>query len=167
MKQLLMLFFLTLIYAQSVYAHGLHLFATATSTKITGRVYVSGGNGIEGATVKLFVEGKFIAETLSDNAGAWSINSKKYDTASLYATTIDGHKATFVLHSHTKNEQLTCTESETETSLNDAITRAIYPLHEKIDSLEHTLRFRDILGGVGIIMGIVGVVCYMASRKKE
>lgn len=50
-------------------------------------------------------------------------------------------------------------------ALDIAIARQIAPLAAEIDEMNQTLRFRDILGGVGYLFGIFGLWSLMLRRK--
>ncbi|NQU75435.1 MAG: hypothetical protein HQ546_03845 [Planctomycetes bacterium] len=104
----------------------------------------------------------------------------------------DGHAASFVVKGHELPDdlpalsdtatkitseaptQLVSTETvgqhELPAKLEDVISKAvskqIRPLREQIDRLEERIRLRDVLGGIGYILGITGIAFYFLGRRK-
>jgi nickel transport protein len=46
-----------------------------------------------------------------------------------------------------------------------ALDAQVIALREQLDGYENRIRLRDLLGGVGFILGLAGVVCYMLSQR--
>ena len=49
----------------------------------------------------------------------------------------------------------------------DALRRQIDALRRQIDASDKQLRFRDVLGGIGFILGLAGVALYMQARRRR
>lgn len=60
---------------------------------------------------------------------------------------------------------VTIISPELEQAVDHAVARHIGPLREQLDAFEDAIRFRDILGGLGWIVGITGVACYFLARR--
>lgn len=56
---------------------------------------------------------------------------------------------------------------ELEQAIDHAVARHIGPLREQLDAFEDAIRFRDILGGLGWIVGLTGIACYFIARKDQ
>jgi nickel transport protein len=54
---------------------------------------------------------------------------------------------------------------ELEQAIDHAVARHIGPLREQLDAFEDAIRFRDILGGLGWIVGVTGIACYLIGRR--
>ena len=60
------------------------------------------------------------------------------------------------------------TETEAERQEMRAIARQVDALRREMNQYHHQLRLRDVLGGLGYILGIMGVVFYfLGVRRKE
>jgi nickel transport protein len=46
-----------------------------------------------------------------------------------------------------------------------SVARQIRPLREQLDAYEAKVRWHDVLGGIGYILGIAGVACYWLGRR--
>lgn len=58
-----------------------------------------------------------------------------------------------------------------ENRLRDVVGRAVSaqvrPLRQDLAQFKEEVRFRDVLGGIGYILGLFGIAAYMAARRKE
>ena len=45
------------------------------------------------------------------------------------------------------------------------VARHVGPLREQLDAFQDAIRFRDILGGLGWIIGVTGIACYLIARR--
>jgi nickel transport protein len=52
-----------------------------------------------------------------------------------------------------------------EAAIERAVARQIRPLREQLVVAEDRIRFQDILGGIGYIMGLTGLALWWASRR--
>ena len=65
-------------------------------------------------------------------------------------------------HAHSHSEDTATGDSKADSALLKEIHADVDALQDQLDVYEHRLRFRDILGGIGFIIGIAGVAygCY-------
>lgn len=54
-----------------------------------------------------------------------------------------------------------------ESAIERAVARQIRPLREQLVAAEDRVRFQDILGGIGYIMGLTGLALWWASRRRS
>ena len=54
-----------------------------------------------------------------------------------------------------------------ELAVDRAVERQIRPLLEAYDAAEGRLRFNDIVGGIGMIVGLAGIALWAASRRRK
>ena len=55
-------------------------------------------------------------------------------------------------------------ESELQEAVASAVARQIRPLRRELQAYREQVRFRDIVGGIGYILGITGILFYLKSR---
>ena len=75
-------------------------------------------------------------------------------------------------HSTGHGEQHEHAEAELRGSGDDPVTlesldRRIHELNGKMTAHEDTIRVRDILGGIGFIVGLSGIAFYFSGRKRD
>ena len=58
-------------------------------------------------------------------------------------------------------------ESELKKIVEKAIIKNIRPLREQVEKYEEKVRLHDILGGIGYIMGVMGLLCYLKSKPRQ
>ena len=56
--------------------------------------------------------------------------------------------------------------ADLEAMIDRAVARQIKPLRQQLAEYEETVRWRDILGGLGFIVGITGIALYVAARRR-
>lgn len=54
-----------------------------------------------------------------------------------------------------------------ESAIERAVARQIRPLREQLVAAEDRIRFQDILGGIGYIMGLTGLALWWKSRRRS
>lgn len=182
-----------LLNAKPAYAHKLKLFATAEGEIISGYAYVSGGARLRDQTVQVLSPGgDKLGKTRTNEKGEFTFTARCKCDHLLRIDAGDGHGAGFVVKAHELPDdlpvlnatvtkitseapaQLVSTETagqhELPAKLEDVISKAvskqIRPLREQLDRLEEKIRLRDILGGVGYILGITGIAFYFLGVRK-
>ncbi|MEJ2456241.1 MAG: hypothetical protein P8103_19125 [Candidatus Thiodiazotropha sp.] len=55
----------------------------------------------------------------------------------------------------------------TEAALERAVARQIRPLREALQGYEEQVRLRDIIGGIGYIVGLAGLGLWWGRRRKD
>lgn len=174
-------------------AHKLKLFATVEGTIIRGRVYFAGDSRAKG--IRITVQGPAgepLAEAVSDEDGRFAVDARERVDHHLVADSGDGHQARFVVaaadlppglperpgrnvvadvptiapSSAQRDQPPAPAAAEIEALVDRAVARHVRPLAERLVALEDTLRWRDILGGLGYIAGVTGVACYVAARRR-
>jgi len=194
-------------------AHTLYLFAAADGERITGRVYLRGGEGIPDVLVKVYLAGKEpLQEVRTDAEGRFSLSVPYRCDYLLRAVMEDGHQAEASIHADELSPSLPewngdkppasvssaeqrsptgpekgspesprpSTTDETEVSrgpsapsTDQAISRELATLRAQIVQLREELQqwrtsagLRDILGGIGYILGLTGVSFYLLGKKR-
>jgi len=157
------------------YAHGLRIFAAFDGSDIAGKVTFSDEDAVANARVQAVdPDGQLLAETRTANDGSFSIPFTRLCDHTLVAETADGHRAEDVVtatelfhtESSPKSEGTPADQiGRVEAIVEEAVARQILPLREQLDTYENRVRFRDILGGLGYIVGAMGLVALIKARR--
>lgn len=172
-------------------AHRLKLFATLENGVVSGYAFFVGSGRAHGAAIAVTDEsGKEVARLVTDDEGAYSWKPPAPQTYKLEANTGDGHIADAVIdRSRFGGADETAasadapaadapaapaaaapaaavTQAQIERAVDAAVARQIRPLLEAYDAAEGRTRFNDIMGGVGMIVGLAGVALWASSRRK-
>ena len=168
--------FLSIFFAtSSVFAHSIEVFATVEGKSIQGKASFHDGTPVRNAEVKAFdPTGEEIVRTKTDDQGKFKLEVRFRCDHRLLVDTNDGHGAEYTLLAKNLPADLpprdpsivspdtarTHTESDRERSHDSALLAEIHAdvdaLQEQLNEYEHRLRFRDILGGIGFIVGLAG-----------
>ncbi|NLH79539.1 MAG: hypothetical protein GX458_01670, partial [Phyllobacteriaceae bacterium] len=54
-----------------------------------------------------------------------------------------------------------------ERAVDVAVARQLRPLLEAYDQAEGRLRFNDVAGGIGMIVGLAGAALWVSARRRE
>lgn len=168
-------------------AHKVNIFAWAEGETVFTESYFTGGKLLEGGLVKVFdPAGQKLLEGRTDQKGEFSFKLPQKTDLYLVLTASMGHRADFTLKVENADEAAPLAESA-------EITGELSPDTVTVDMrqlravMEETLDLRlrpiyrsladakrregpsltDIIGGLGYIIGIMGLVLYVRSRKKK
>lgn len=182
-------FVLPLLLAGVSHAHGLNLFAAPEGDAIKGSVYFASGPA-KNITVKVFgPDDALLGETVSGEDGAFLWTPPQRCELRFVAETMDGHRAEFVVGASELSESLpeaapvvaepapasaapqapppadaAPKEADLQQLIESAVRREVRPLRAQLDALEHATRLRDVLGGIGYIVGVAGLLAWFKGR---
>ncbi|MEI8372186.1 MAG: hypothetical protein WCJ35_05030 [Planctomycetota bacterium] len=186
---------LLLLYPAPAFAHKLYVYAQLKGTLIQGRVYFPGDVPARKIDViARDPSGRELDRTTTDDDGKFTFTAREHVDHYLVAETLDGHGGgPYIVHATEFSGRLPAkgptTESGSQVKLQatDAsvpaastgnenkqatVTLQLTELRTQLDELrqqifesDERLRFRDILGGIGFILGLAGVAFYMKARK--
>ena len=173
-------------------AHRLKVFAAAEGTAISGYVYFPGGGRARGVKVLVFgPQDRLLGTLTTDDAGEFTFKATRRCDHKFVADSGDGHRAEFPVGAHELAGDLAALEAAPATpalpspapssparggalpssglsdAVSEAVARQIRPLREQIEQLEETRQFRDILGGIGYVFGIMGLILFFKSWAKQ
>lgn len=173
-------------------AHRLKVFGFAEGTAIHGSVYFSGNVAAQGARIQVFDPGgALLAETTSDDEGRFTITARRRVDHRIVADSGDGHRAEYAVPAHelppalpgpatsapsgAAPADLTASPvgsirpptTETEEMVERAVARQVGPVREQLDEFENRVRWHDVLGGLGYILGITGIAYYLIARRDQ
>lgn len=154
-----------LLAASPAYAHKLKLFVTQEGTEISGKTYFAGGGAaaeLDGQVVD--AHGQVVATLRTDAEGRFRFTPPQGDGLRIRFESGDGHMAEAVLGQTAPSAQ---PANAAAPDVDAAIARQLTPLREQLDRMESRARLSDIVGGVGMIVGVFGVYAWVASRRQE
>ena len=167
------------------HAHRLRVFATVEQGQINGYAYFVGGARAKGASV-VFRDGakRELHRTTADANGAFSWRPDRPQTIRIVVDAGEGHVGTLVINQsrftggraeaepETEAQQITVgaftadQRESIETLVDAAVARHTRPLMEAFEAMETRTRFNDIMGGMGMIIGVAGAAMWAMSRRK-
>lgn len=176
MRNLLVAVLVLLLAISPASAHRLKVFATTVGDAVQGRVYFVGGGAAIGVPVTLRGAGNAVLATTTSSApdGRFVLPLSAADALTITADTQDGHVASFALRAAPPAESPAAppppeiaAPAGFEAALDAALTRQLAPLADEINALRDSLGLRDILGGLGFLVGAFGLwALYLARRRK-
>ena len=143
----------------SMFAHALRVFATTqTDGAITGYAYAQGGSRIVGQTIALEnADGTVLSTTRSSPDGTFRFDSPPAAARLVVVELPDGHRGQFRLP---RSSPSAAAEDEAATTAEHAALRA------RVVELEREVRLRDVIGGIGYIVGLTGLLAWWQARRQ-
>lgn len=180
---------LCLLAATPALAHKLKVFATAIGDTVEGRVYfVGGGAGIDVPVTLTNSSGEVVAtgRTAAPD-GSFALSLPYRDDFTVFADAQDGHVGSFALGAARLADSLPKraglepvapdvtaaapgavpedAASVSTAAIEAAVARQLAPLLDEVDALRSAIGFRDMVGGVGFILGGFGLWAFIAARR--
>lgn len=157
-------------FSQVAHAHALKVFAYPESEQIVGRAYfVSGAPLAEG---KVFVEqpSGTRVDLFTDESGEFALPALEPGRYRIVADTGEGHSAerwVEVSPPPSNSPQARRVDAEHfNAMIRDAIAQEIRPLRIAVDEYHNEVRFGDVIGGIGFIVGIAGLLALWRGRRQ-
>ncbi len=177
----------------TVLAHKLQVFASADGARIEGSAYFGGGGAAPGAQISILdADGKTLAEPVPDAQGRFSFQAQAPVDHVVVARTGDGHKAEWrvtaselaagfpgsavpaarvpalspgSMPTPAAVEASARPDPTLVASIEQAVSRQVAPLRQELMAAQDQARLRDILGGIGYILGIAGLAAWWRARR--
>lgn len=169
-------------------AHKLKVFATAIGAGVEGRVYFVGGGAALDVPVALTDSTGTVTATARTQSpdGSFVLTLPYRDDFTLTADAQDGHVAAFSLRSNRLSDTLPsaphaivadaqsaaqapappeASRGSNIDAIEQAVARQIAPLADQVDTMQATIGVRDVVGGIGYILGIFGLWALFAGRR--
>jgi nickel transport protein len=178
-------------------AHKLNVFATVSSDgkTIEGNAFFRGGGKAQNATVTAFdPSGKELGRTTTDAEGDFHLSVAARCDVKLVVDAGDGHGETFnipaaefskdppaagaepaenppataAVPASSGNSSTSSADANPDVSTKiNALHNQIVQLRKDLNAAENRLRFRDILGGIGFILGLSGAAFYFLGSRRH
>ncbi|MGE5152818.1 MAG: hypothetical protein ACM3ST_02280 [Bdellovibrio bacteriovorus] len=180
-----LLVILSLVAAPTL-AHQIRVFAFADGDRIEGSAFFAGGGAASGAHVRVLdAQGGLLAELEPDGEGAFVFQAKAPVDHLVVAETADGHRAEWrvsaaelgpgfkgpPIQPGAEGEEAVRPGDEPAANLDlaamveQAVARQVRPLREELAAAQARAGVRDVLGGIGYILGITGLLAWWRSRR--
>ena len=167
--------FLLAILIASVYpsvsqAHQIFVFAAEEGDVIVGRVYYAGDVPAPEMEVEVTDGiGTMLGETVTDENGRFEFAPQHRVQHVFVVQTEDGHRATFAvdLPLHTPSIEDYVVPLGGEYFEIEMMERQLRKELEEIDRKKNQVRARDVIGGIGYIVGLMGLIAFWKSRSKR
>jgi nickel transport protein len=180
----------------SAFAHKLYVYPESIKgATIHGRAYFPGDVPAQHSDVIVRdVSGRELARTTTDDKGKFTFTAREHVDLLLVVETPDGHTGTYTVHASELPDSLpagvpaagsgsqvvspatdpsvpAAAGKENELAVvRDQLTELSTQfelLRRQVSESDERLRFRDILGGIGFILGLAGVAFYMKARGNK
>ena len=172
-----MVTFLSLSASTSITAHELRLFVDVEGAEIVGRLHFEGGRPASGTVVQIInPRREIVAEVTTDADGRFRQAVKNRTDYVVRARTIDLHQTEGTIESDRFPEELPSltdlppmlpTPAPTGDAAFQREMRAeIRLMREQLDRVESSIGLRDIVGGIGFIVGILGLLLFLRQRAQ-
>ncbi|MFM1813944.1 MAG: colobamin biosynthesis protein cbiL [Pseudomonadota bacterium] len=185
MLRTLLCLVIALALASPASAHRLKVFAKTEAGTISGYGFFIGGGRPKGSEVVFSdATGREVHRSRTGDDGSFSWRPPADGTYHLTLNTGEGHIAKVsvavgapVAQAKTETRNSTPTASSgppaeeleklLENAVDRAVARRVEPLREAIEAYEAQLRFKDIVAGIAMIIGLAGIAMWAVSRKNS
>lgn len=176
---------LALVAISPAHAHRLRVFATVEQGEIAGYAYFVGGARAKGASVVFRDrDDRELHRASADANGGFKWRPDRPQTIKIVVDAGEGHVGSLTIDAarfsgrradggadgetaEFAGEALATAQRDMiEAAVDAAVSRHTRPLLEKFEAMETRTRFNDIMGGVGMIIGVAGAAMWALSRRK-
>lgn len=168
-------------------AHKINIFAWAEGQTVFTESYFTGGKLIEGGLVEVFdPAGQKLLEGRTDQKGEFSFKLPQKTDLLLVLTASMGHKSDFTLKAENADEAAPAAEPakitgelspdtvtvdmrQLRTVIEETLDLRLKPIYRSLADAKRREgpSLTNIIGGLGYIIGIMGLILYVRSRKKK
>lgn len=168
-------------------AHKINVYASALGRTVKGRVYFPGGGRARDTMVEVIGPGgEELGRVRTDENGEFTFQAQLKCDHTFVVDPGDGHRAAYVLEADELPDDLPAPDSavgraettaleqtppapspEPKAADVQALAAQVQALREELEGYEGRTRLRDVLGGIGYILGIAGIVFYFAGRGRR
>jgi len=182
--------------ADSAWAHQLNVFATVEGTTIRGEAYYRGGAAARQAKVDVLdSSGASLGQVITDDQGHFAFQAQLRTDHRLVVDGGQGHASEFRIPASELPATLPAAPpaapgsekrpAPPATGLSAASPSATTPaagpstvdlgplqtqigqLRRELDELKHQTQFRDVLGGIGYILGLASIAFYFLGVRRQ
>jgi nickel transport protein len=170
------------------FAHKVNIFAYVEGDTVYTESYFPDGRRVEGGVVEVYdSQGNKLLEGKTNKDGEFNFKPPKKDDLKIILNATMGHKNSYILSADELPDVITAQkpqELESKKPQAEEITQVDLEQIKRIidESLDERLKpiarqlaktaqkeisFTEVIGGIGYIFGIMGVILYFLSRKRE
>lgn len=165
----LMLLLTVLFCSLPLSAHGLKVYAEVEGESIHGHVHFAGGAAAGSVQISITgADGEVLDVLKPDPDGHFTYRIKSPADLVVVADSLDGHQASWSV----KAEAFTAlppagADPVAGVTCAEALAAKTGPLREALTACEERQRLRDILGGLGYIVGLAGLGLWWGGRRQR
>ena len=161
------------VWPRSAMAHSIDLFAKAVGDEIHGRVTYGDGSPVVGSTIEISWNAldtsheadEHSATVQTNDAGEFRFKPRANAEHLFICRTADGHRAAFSVQFGAGADE--DVSNSIDEKIDESVQRYIGALQEQLHAYERQTRLRDVLGGIGYILGLAGVVALIKTRRRS
>jgi nickel transport protein len=173
---------LVVLAAAPAEAHRLRVFATVEGGMIEGYAFFVGGGRPDDADVRFVRAGEVVHATTTDAEGAFAWRPVEPGPITVVVDPGGGHSAEVTLGAERfatapAGDAAPAPASQApspdpldpaiEAAIEAAVARQIRPLLDAQVEAQSRIRFNDVMGGVGMIVGLAGVALWARTRRRD
>ncbi len=171
-----------------VYAHKVYLFAWTEGDTIYTESYFSGDRKVQDGTVKVFnMEGKELLNGKTNDKGEFSFKIPEIADLKIVLESSMGHGAEYLFkksefsagqapaaqkvsisdEQEKASVQIASDNNQLRKEIDAALDEKLKPVIRELAKLREDKKpgVTEIIGGIGYILGIMGIIAYMKSKK--
>lgn len=178
---------LLLTTASPALAHKLKLFATAQGPEVSGYAYFTGGDRAMGAALTATApDGTVLFSGVTGTDGGFRFTALRRVDHVLTVDGGDGHQARITVGADVLPPSLpggteaapapapapppqqaapSAPPADIQALVEAAVARQIRPLREQLDAYQDQVRWHDVAGGIGTIIGLAGLAFGLTRRR--
>jgi nickel transport protein len=149
----------------AAYAHGIDLFAHVVDDEIHGKVTYSDGGPVRNVAIDVswdLMDSTHESEVKSvvvqtNDEGTFVFKPIVNAEHLLVCDTADGHRAAYSV----------VFGGDASVDIDASVQRQLGALQEQLHAYEQQTRLRDVLGGIGYILGLAGIVALIKTRRRS
>ncbi|WP_085644795.1 hypothetical protein [Thalassospira sp. MCCC 1A03138] len=128
--------------------------------------YVIEANSGDGHIASFKINGDELSVQLPSGSEDINIYVSQIDTASSFQSGPPPSSSTTVATA-TSDAMVTLSRDELDNLIDAAVSRHVRPLREQLVAYEDKVRFSDLLGGIGVIIGIFGAFAWFRAGQSR
>ncbi|WP_404426664.1 hypothetical protein [Thalassospira australica] len=128
--------------------------------------YVIEANSGDGHIASFKINGNELSDHLPSGNEDINIDVSQIDTASSFQSEKTRTSSTTIAMDRS-NAMITLSRDELDSLVDAAVSRHFRPLREQLVAYEDKVRFSDLLGGIGVIVGIFGAFAWFQAARSR
>ncbi|UKV16469.1 hypothetical protein L6172_09270 [Thalassospiraceae bacterium SW-3-3] len=128
--------------------------------------YVIEANSGDGHIASFTINGDELSDQLPSGGEGINVDVSQIDTTSSFQSGKTPSPSTTIAVDHS-NAMISLSRDELDSLIDAAVSRHIRPLREQMVAYEDKVRFSDLLGGIGVIVGIFGAFAWFQAGKSR
>ena len=173
--------------ASPALAHKMKVFAAVEGDVISGYAYFSPGGRAQDIAISIATPDGAVTTTTSDDQGNFRYQARLRADHLITADGGDGHTASAAVPAAdlpsslplvpgavpvqapapAATSQPSDKQDDLKAFIDASLSRQIRPLREQIDAYQEKIWMHDVLGGLGVIMGLGGLAYGLAERRRR